>query len=477
MPANANPLQTAPASRNVREFLAVCARHNVPYGDLNCLPALLRELNANKHFAMHFWSAVAGMTEKHAAGTEAALAAIVEAVTGRTLVEVREAGPAHRILVERLERMLNGQDVPLEDLKEVAGRTAASPPLSELPQEHSHHASLQEEEQVLPIRNGRRKPSRVDKRIATKREPGTRIAPQAPVPGESPRLVLMPESNSDVASAVPERRTPGVSEARRTTPLLSEEPVIPLRHQAGAVPLSGYAETTPRRSVPAGLTIGVLVALFVAGSAYVILRNGGGEMWERARTAMRAGYGSAVSTWHTEPAQTALPTPVIPAPAAGATANSTPTPPIASQPSVIDRPAAQTTPTQHSLGLTPSEKMAAAAASHQDRTPPPVIPIPDETGSALLSVPEATMNAHLIASRVPVVPDEVRQNGISGVVRMQAFINKNGYISHLHVLEGPTELRHPALEAVAAWRYRPYIVNGQPVDVSTIISVDFSSLE
>src|SRR5436305_454815 len=119
MSANVNPPPTAPASRNVREFVAVCARHNVPYGELNCLPGLLRELGANKHFAMHFWAAVAGMTEKQSAGTDAVLSAIAEAVTGRTVDEIREAGPAHRILLEPLERMLNGQDVPGEDLKEV----------------------------------------------------------------------------------------------------------------------------------------------------------------------------------------------------------------------------------------------------------------------------------------------------------------------------------------------------------------------
>src|SRR5437764_14231339 len=119
MSANANPVPTAPASRNAREFLAVCARHNVPYGDLNCLPALLRELKANKHFAMHFWSAVAGMTDKQAAGTETVLAALIEAVTSRTLAEVREAGPAHRILVDRLERMLMGLDVETEDVPEI----------------------------------------------------------------------------------------------------------------------------------------------------------------------------------------------------------------------------------------------------------------------------------------------------------------------------------------------------------------------
>src|SRR5438270_1441500 len=111
MLANANSLEAVPASRSVREFIAVYARHNVPYGDLNCLPNVLRELKVNKHFAMHFWSAVAGMTTKQAADSEAVLAAIVAAATGRTPEEVREAGPAHRILLSRLESLLAGHDV------------------------------------------------------------------------------------------------------------------------------------------------------------------------------------------------------------------------------------------------------------------------------------------------------------------------------------------------------------------------------
>src|SRR5690348_13842660 len=116
MLANANPHQSVPASRSAREFVAVCARHNVPYGDLNCLPTLLRELKVNKHFAMHFWSVVAGMTDKQAAQPEAVLAAIVEAVAGQTPAEVREAGPAQRILLERLQRLISGQDVEPEEV-------------------------------------------------------------------------------------------------------------------------------------------------------------------------------------------------------------------------------------------------------------------------------------------------------------------------------------------------------------------------
>jgi len=476
MPANANPLPTAPASRNVREFLAVCARHNVPYGDLNCLSALLREVNTNKHFAMHFWSVVAGMTEKQAAGMDVVLGAIVEAVTGRTVDEVRQAGPAHRILLERLERMLNGQDVLAEDHGESSASAAINSDTKDLDERTLWPKPDLEEEQVLPIRRATVKPRRVPRRRPEpEHTPDARPGSRTPAPEESPRLVLMPEPEASIVEA---SAVEGIPPRRRLNRLISEEPVIIARYPSGGVPLSGYAETAPRRTVSAGAVIGALVALFVAGGGYLILRNGGGEMWERARTAMQAGYGSAVSTWHGEPAQpeaqqTTTPAPTTPVPAAVPAQTSSSN----SKPPVVDRVTPPTTGPAPRAELTPFEKMAATAAANQDRTPPPVNPIPDETSGTAVAVPEATMNSHLIVSRVPVVPDEVRQNGISGVVRMQALINRNGYVSRLHVLQGATELRHPALEAVSAWRYRPYMVNGQPVDVATTITVDFSSLE
>jgi protein TonB len=41
------------------------------------------------------------------------------------------------------------------------------------------------------------------------------------------------------------------------------------------------------------------------------------------------------------------------------------------------------------------------------------------------------------------------------------------------VVEGDPALRNAALDAVSKWRYRPYTVNGQPVDVLTTVAVDF----
>jgi len=472
MSANVNPLPTVPASRNVREFLAVCARHNVPYGDLNCLPALLRELKANKHFAMHFWSAVAGMTEKQAAGTETVLADIIEAVTGRPVAEVRAAGPAHRILVDRLERMLTGVDVETEDVPEIKPVARPEP----APAAESPVSIPAAEEDVLPIR-----------RVAEPRRRGRRARhaenPVLPVPAparardESLRIVLVPEPEP---ATTPHHTR--LDEIHRPTP------------RPTAVPLSNYSETAPRRSAGGGVVLGVLVAALLGGVGYVVAHGGVQNTIDRLGAAVRSGYDSAVATWRNEPAPppTVATVPAIPsakpvnsqAPSTSQQAapqSASPTSQPAQQAAAATSPVSTPRSTPASSALTPAQRAAALAAMDQQRAAMAANPIPDITAAdsadGPVSVPEATMNAHLIVSRVPVLPDDVRASGVTGVVRMQALINRAGYVSRLHVLQGATALRHPALEAVSAWRYRPYMVNGRAVDVETTITVDFSSLE
>ena len=85
------------------------------------------------------------------------------------------------------------------------------------------------------------------------------------------------------------------------------------------------------------------------------------------------------------------------------------------------------------------------------------------------------MEENLISSRVPVYPETAKANHIGGRVVMQAVVSRDGSVGHLHVLQGDPELRRAAMEAVSTWVYRPYLLNGKPVDVTTTISVDFSS--
>ncbi len=60
-----------------------------------------------------------------------------------------------------------------------------------------------------------------------------------------------------------------------------------------------------------------------------------------------------------------------------------------------------------------------------------------------------------------------------GIVRLHAIIATDGTIQSLNVIDGPPLLIVAARDAVRQWRYRPYILNGQPVEVETMITVNF----
>jgi protein TonB len=80
----------------------------------------------------------------------------------------------------------------------------------------------------------------------------------------------------------------------------------------------------------------------------------------------------------------------------------------------------------------------------------------------------------LIQKRLPVYPAIAKTAGISGTVTLEAIISKTGTIENLHVIGGPMMLRQAAQDAVRTWRYRPYLLDGQPVEVETTVNVIFT---
>lgn len=73
----------------------------------------------------------------------------------------------------------------------------------------------------------------------------------------------------------------------------------------------------------------------------------------------------------------------------------------------------------------------------------------------------------------PQYPLLARQARIQGTVILQAVIGKDGMVQNLHVLSGHPMLTQAAIEAVKQWRYKPYYLNGDPVEVDTQINVNF----
>jgi protein TonB len=74
----------------------------------------------------------------------------------------------------------------------------------------------------------------------------------------------------------------------------------------------------------------------------------------------------------------------------------------------------------------------------------------------------------------PIYPPLARQARIQGTVVLQAIISKTGTIENLHLVGGPPMLVPAAMDAVKQWRYRPYILNGEPVEVETQVTVNFT---
>ena len=62
---------------------------------------------------------------------------------------------------------------------------------------------------------------------------------------------------------------------------------------------------------------------------------------------------------------------------------------------------------------------------------------------------------------------------IAGIVLLKAVIGKDGDIKELQVVSGHPILVPAAIDAVKQWRYRPYLLNGEPVEVETNITVTF----
>jgi protein TonB len=80
----------------------------------------------------------------------------------------------------------------------------------------------------------------------------------------------------------------------------------------------------------------------------------------------------------------------------------------------------------------------------------------------------------LLDKTPPVYPRIAVAMRAEGMVILQASISKSGTIENLRVMSGPSVLQQAALDAVSHWRYRPYLLNGEPVEVETTVNVIFS---
>lgn len=85
--------------------------------------------------------------------------------------------------------------------------------------------------------------------------------------------------------------------------------------------------------------------------------------------------------------------------------------------------------------------------------------------------------ARLIEHIKPIYPLLAIQTRTQGVVVLHAIIGKDGEVAELQLISGHPLLVRAAMEAVRQWRYRPTLLNGEPVEVDTTITVTFRLTE
>lgn len=102
--------------------------------------------------------------------------------------------------------------------------------------------------------------------------------------------------------------------------------------------------------------------------------------------------------------------------------------------------------------------------------PPP----PPKAAPSRIKVGGQVQAANLLHQVLPTYPAIAKTAHVAGTVRLHAVIAKDGSIQELQYVSGPALLMRAAMDAVHEWKYRPTMLNGEPVEVDTTIDVVFS---
>jgi len=268
--------------------------------------------------------------------------------------------------------------------------------------------------------------------------------------------------------------------------------------------------------------LAVIIVLLIVAGAYVAWTQMGGKMpWISgvapqpvtvAAVAPRPAPSTALTAKTVSPLS-AAPDSTVPASAATthpASAENSPTPKTASTPSTEDtgsrsgkteassdssKPSASTmTPAKApaAKAVTPPviKKTAAPPAATSSDAPAPSLAgigadngatLPNLMGSGTTPTPVLqTMNVSqglsqglILKKTQPTYPSIALQMRIEGPVDLMATISKTGNITAVKILHGDPQLARAALEAVKQWKYKPYLLDGQPVEIQTQITVNF----
>jgi len=144
--------------------------------------------------------------------------------------------------------------------------------------------------------------------------------------------------------------------------------------------------------------------------------------------------------------------------------------------------------TKHVASKHSTHSAASAKATKRATLPPLEVEVvagkthsapPSSASAAVISPANAADRVQMAAMKAPLVdassyPLLAGQMSVQGSVLMQALIAADGVVEDLRVLSGPTILVSAAREAVRQWRFKPYLLNGKPVETQARVTVNFT---
>jgi protein TonB len=103
-----------------------------------------------------------------------------------------------------------------------------------------------------------------------------------------------------------------------------------------------------------------------------------------------------------------------------------------------------------------------------------VVARPAPKPSGPVHVSSGVMQGTILQRPEPVYPPIAKAAHVQGTVILHAIISKQGTIEQLTVISGPPMLVNAAKDAVSRWRYKPYLLSGEPTEVETTVNVNFT---
>ncbi len=115
-----------------------------------------------------------------------------------------------------------------------------------------------------------------------------------------------------------------------------------------------------------------------------------------------------------------------------------------------------------------------ALALRLDVNEPPPAPATASAPHGPVRVAGGVAAGSKIGGENPTYPADARKAHVSGTVVLKAVISRTGQITSLQIISGPESLRQSAVDAVRTWKYKPYVLNGEPTAVETTVKINFN---